>query len=227
MDEAIGCPLAETDDKFQEAHYFIEQMMDEYHNPMPFRFNLNAFLQSLRNVTFVLQKDLSHRDGFRNWYSKRQKTMKEDPLLRDFAAGRNIVVKQRSLETNSKAEIGLFRGRTLKLGLSMDVPTHASSKHLVENVAPLIGLIDPEHSAVDEQYGVCREWYAPELGEGNVITLCDLAWVKIGQVISEAHDFARWHSVPPFEHGHKVQDCDVLVETDLDPSLPQKWGWVD
>ena len=227
MDEAIECPLAETDDKFSEAHYFIERMMVEYHNPMAFRYNLNAFLQALRNVTFVLQKDLSHREGFKGWYSDRQETMSEDPLLRKFVVGRNVVVKQRSLEINSKAEIGLFRARTLKLGFSMNVPVHASSKHIVENITPISGLIDPEHFAIDEQYGVRREWYAPELGEGNVITLCDLAWVKIGQVLSGAHDFAGWHSVPPVEHGHEVENCDVLLEMDIDPSLPQKWGWVE
>ena len=201
--------------------------MVEYHEPMAFRYNLNAFLQALRSVTFVLQKDLSHRDGFQKWYPERQNTMQEDPLLRQFVVGRNIVVKERSLEINSRADIGLFSARTLKLGFPMDVPMHASSKHIVENIAPKCGFIGPEHFAIDEQYGVRREWYAPELGEGNVITLCDLAWVKIGQVLSEAHDFAGWHSVPPVEHGHKVENCNVLLETDIDPNLPQKWGWVE
>ena len=227
MDEAAECPLTETDDKFGEAHYFIEKMMHEYHEPMAFRYNLNAFLQALRNVTFVLQKDLSHRYGFQEWYMKRQYTMKKDQLLPKFAEGRNIVVKQWSLEMNSKAEIGLFRGRTLKLAFSMDVPVYQSSRHIVENIAPITRLIEPEHFAIGEQYGVRREWYAPELGEGNVITLCDVAWVKIGQVLSEAHEFAGWHSVPPVEHEHKVEDCDVLLEMDLDPGLPLKWGWVE
>ena len=165
MNESTECPLAETDDKFEEAHYFIERMMKEYHEPMAFRYSLNAFLQALRNVTFVLQKDLSHCDGFQDWYQEQRKTMREDPLLHKFVNGRNVVVKQRSLEINSKAEIGFFRWRTLKLGISTDVPTHVSSKYLVEKIAPLSELIDPEHSAIGEQYGVRREWYAPELGE--------------------------------------------------------------
>ena len=227
MDDATECPLAQTDDKFIEAHYFVSRMMDEYHDPMPFRYNLNAFLQALRNVTFVLQKEFSHRDSFREWYQERQKTMKDDPLLRKFVDGRNVVVKKRSLELNSKATTGVFRSRTLKLGLAGDVPTHLPSRHLIERMALKSGLIDPDHFAIDEQYGVRREWYAPELGDGNVISLCDLAWVKIGRVLSEAHDFAGWHSMPPVEHGHKVEDCAVLLEMDLDPSLPEKWGWAE
>ena len=226
MSEITECPLAETHDKFDEAHYFIERMMIEYHAPIPFRYNLNAFLQALRSVTFVLQKELSHRDGFREkWYPVRQQTMKEDPLLRNFVNGRNIVVKEGSLEMNSRANIGVFRGRNLKLAIGIDVPTHVPSQHLLQNFAPELGLIDTEHSAIGEQYGVRREWCAPELGDGNVITLCDLAWVKIGQILSDAHVFAGWHSVPPAEHGHKQEDCDVLLETDLDPTLLQKWGW--
>ena len=74
---------------------------------------------------------------------------------------------------------------------------------------------------------VQREWYALELGEDNVITLCDLAWVKIGRVLSEVHAFAGWHSLPPIEHGNKVENCDVFLEMDIDLSLPLEWGRVE
>ena len=227
MEETNECPLAETHDKFMEAHYFIEQMMNEYHNPVPFRFNLNAFLQALRSVTWFLQKEFSSRDGFKEeWYPLQQDKMRADSLLRAFVEGRNIVVKQRSLEINSKAEIGLFRSRTLKGGIATDVPADVTSKQLLENFAPKLGGVAPGHPFLGEQYGVRREWYAPELGEGNVINLCDLAWVKIGKILSEAHTFAGWHIQPPVEHGHRAEECEVLLETDLDPSLPEKWGWV-
>ena len=126
---------------------------------------------------------------------------------------------------NSSANIGVFRGRKLKRTIGTDVPPHMPSQHLLQNIAPELEWVDVEHSAIGEQYGVRREWCSPELGDGNVITLCDLAWVKIGQILSDAHRFAGWHSVPPVEHGHKVEDCATLLETDLDPDLFQKWGW--
>lgn len=226
-DQSKECPLAHSDDKFREAHYFIERMMIDYHEPDQFRFNLNAFLQALRSVTFVLQKDISHRDGFEEWYPERQERMRQDPLLRKFVDGRDIVVHEGNLAMNSKAEVGLFRGRKLKLAVEIAVPIHVPSKHLVENMAPISKFVDPDHSAIDEQYGVRREWVATELGDDNVVTLCDRAWVRIGEILSEAHEFAGWHSLPPIEHGHTVEDCDVLLETDIDPSLPYKWGWVE
>jgi hypothetical protein len=69
-------------------------MMVEYHDPAPFRYAMNAFLQALRSVTFRLQKSLAHENGFTEWYSERQESMRQDKLLRSFVEGRNIVVKQ-------------------------------------------------------------------------------------------------------------------------------------
>ena len=63
------------------------------------------------------------------------------------------------------------------------------------------------------------------MGEGDVLSLCDLAWVTIGRVLSEAHEFMGFHSQVPPEHGHDPDMCNVLLEMDVDPSLPEKWGW--
>ena len=227
-EELNECPLADTHDRFAEAHYFIERMLIEYHEPLFFRANLNAFLQALRNVTFVLQSEFSTRDGFKEeWYPARQEAMRSDPLLCNFVEGRNIVVKRGNLLIHSKAEVGLFRGRALKGGFATGVSADVPSEYLLKHVAPKLGGVAPGHPFIGEQYGVRREWYASELGEEKVITLCNLAWVKIGQVLSEAHTFAGWHNEPPAEHRHKdrVESCEVLLETDLDPSLIEKWGW--
>src|SRR4051794_9163668 len=91
------CPLCEPDDKLAEALFFLHQMALAYHDPDPFRWNLNAFLQSLRSVTFFLQKALAHTPGFGEWYGKRQDEMRGDVLLRAFVDGRTIVVHQRNL----------------------------------------------------------------------------------------------------------------------------------
>lgn len=218
--------LAETRDKYQEAHYFIERMMHEYHNPQPFRWSLNAFLQALRSVTFILQKDLSDYSGFKDWYvAEQQPSMKKEELLRRFLEGRNLVVKERNLEVNSTAQIGLYRYRKPKLWVAMNVSPHLPSAFILRETAPKLRLIDEEHAAIGEEYGVKRAWHAPELGDGNVVSLCDEAWVKIGSVVSAAHAFIglEWNSPPP--HGHDPGVVDLLTETDVDPTLVEKWGW--
>lgn len=48
------CPILATHDTFEQAHYHLHECIINYHNPTQFRFNLNAFIQSLRNITFAL-----------------------------------------------------------------------------------------------------------------------------------------------------------------------------
>jgi hypothetical protein len=36
------CPVPSAHDKVHEAHYFIHQLIDNYHDPHPFRYQLSA-----------------------------------------------------------------------------------------------------------------------------------------------------------------------------------------
>jgi hypothetical protein len=219
------CPLSDADDKFQEAHYFLEEMMNHYHEPAPFRWNLNAFLQALRSVTFFLQKSLAHREGFSDFWEAQQEAMRGDALLRRFVAGRNVVVKQRNLEINSKAVLGVYNHRRLRIGMSMHVPAYARSADIIERHASKLGLIDDSRVALWEEYGVERQWFAPELGEGEVLVLCDDAWVRISRVNDAAHQFAGWTCAKPSGHHHRPDKCNLLTETDIHPELADEWGW--
>lgn len=229
--EGFRCPIPATHDKYQEAHYFIARMLSEYHHPDEFRWNLNAFLQALRSVTFMVQSEMAHVEGFQGWYSGQQELMRADPLLRVFVEGRDIVVHKGMLNHRSTIEVGLFRGRsTFKLGFT-DIeasPDMSSQVALARAVEQLVGFIlDEEHSAIGEQIGVRRLWLVEELGDGEVIRLCDRAWSRIGNVVASAHAVLGARFEPPPEEGHDVEAVRVLLESDVDPSLPRKWGWVD
>jgi hypothetical protein len=220
-----ACPLAEADDKHEEAHYFIGRMMDEWHYPSEFRWNLNAFVQALRNVTFALQSTLADQPRFRSWYEGQQDAMRGDPLLRKFVEGRNIVVKKRNLLIKSTMHIGVFKHRRQKIGMNIDVPVDVPSVVILAEHVPKFGLISENHPFIGEEYGVLRNWIAEDLGEGSVLELCDEAWSKIGDVLSAAHTLVGWNSTPPPRHGHDISLCNLLTETDVDPSLPKKWDW--
>ena len=220
------CPLWEPDDKWGEAGYFLKRMMEDYHSPDQFRWNLNAFLQSLRNVTFILQNTLSDHHGFRGWYAGQQEEMRQDQLLRKFVEGRNVVVKQRNLYVKSSADVGMYRYRKLKLAvIAVQVPVHTSSQYVLTELAPKMNLLDEEHMAIGEEYGVRRTWLVEELGEGNVLDLCNQAWHRIGGVLDAAHQFLGMESPGQELPQFRSSECDLLTETDLDPTLPEKWGW--
>jgi hypothetical protein len=220
------CPLEEADDRFQEAHYFINQMMHEYHEPEPFRWNLNAFLQALRSVTFVLQKTLAHEPAFSEFWIAQQKLMREDELLRKFVDGRNVVVKERNLLLHSKVAFGVFNHRRLRVAFNFDIPARMSSREALHRLRSVPdGLIDDDRAALWEEYGIERHWYAPELGEEDVLTLCDRAWVRISAVMTATHRFMHWECAVPTGHHHTPDKCNLLTETDINPTLVEKWGW--
>jgi hypothetical protein len=103
---------------------------------------------------------------------------------------------------------------------------------MLQNAIPHIyGLfLDEEHSAIGEQAGIQRDWYINDLGEAQVGELCVNAWESLGRVVGEAHEFVSKESADYELPEHNPDpSLRVLTETelDLDPTLAEKWGWVD
>ena len=75
MPDQFTSPIPSTLDKFHEAFFFLNQTMRSYHAPTEFRFNLNAFIQALRNITFMLQSEENKPERFAEWYAAKQEEM--------------------------------------------------------------------------------------------------------------------------------------------------------
>ncbi|MCK9224930.1 MAG: hypothetical protein M0Q02_07580 [Candidatus Muirbacterium halophilum] len=219
-------PIPSTQDKFNEADYFLMKMMEHYQNPWEFQFNLNAFIQAFRNITFMLQAEPNKPKEFEEWYLKKQEDMKANKLLRNFVQARNIVVKRSSLSSKSKAQLGLFRDRSLKLSIGTEVHPFSDSKQLLQKTQEIMigSFLDEEHMAIGEQLGVERSWIVEEIGEDEVVSLCLEALNYMGNLISEAKEL--------FGLKEEFQNIklnlplvQVLLESDVDPTLIEKWDW--
>jgi len=69
-------------EKFREAIYFFNRMIETHTNVRVFPFHFSAFLSALRSVTFYLQAQYRGNAVFEAWYDKKQQEMRGDPLLR-------------------------------------------------------------------------------------------------------------------------------------------------
>src|SRR4051794_9422817 len=102
------CPIPSTHDKYNEAQYFFGGILKNYHHAYQFQFNLNAFIQAIRNITWMLQSEDGKPEGFDSWYAAKQADMRGNEVLKRFVNARNVVVKRSSLTAKSKARSGLF-----------------------------------------------------------------------------------------------------------------------
>lgn len=223
-----NCPIPSTHARCIEAQYFLEQSLLHYHSPQPFLHNLNAFIQALRNITFMLQSELNHQEKFGLWYDTKRAEMRSLPQLKRMVDARNIVVKQKSLAACSKVSCGLFRGRRMKLSMSTDIKPFTDTRTLLIATVRFVDdfFLAGKHEQVGEQAGVERAWIVSELGEQEVISTCLPALNYMLALVDEAHRFCG------AESGLRTLSYDlptffVLLESDVYPTLPEKWGWLD
>ena len=103
IEDDEGCPTPTAHKRLEEAHRLWHECLDAYQDPSGFRTYLNACIQALRNVTWVLQKEKRLIDGFGEWYPAWQTRMKHDEVMRWVVRSRNRLVKEGDLETESRA----------------------------------------------------------------------------------------------------------------------------
>lgn len=228
--DCAAVPLPATSDKLHESMYFYAKMLETYHEPEVFRFNLNAFIQSLRSVQDITAKEMSdvgvlHR---RKWLEKARERLESNVLLGKFHDLRNFIVHQGMLSAKSRAFVGAFKYRRQKLGFVMEVDPFSDSRKMLSHAVEVFGEdggmgIPKDHPFLGEEYGVQRTWVVGELGERDVLDYCresfDVTQCIVRQAVGLAGGFLWNHDLPD------GADVRLLTETDVDPSLVEKWGW--
>ena len=109
-----GCPIPATHRRIEDGHRHWHEACSNYWDPQAFRVGLNAAIQALRNVTWILQSELKHSPGFDEWYGSWQEKMKKDDRMRWLVDARNKVVKQGDLKTFSVARAMLMTVRQIR-----------------------------------------------------------------------------------------------------------------
>lgn len=175
-----NCPIPGTHERLREAHYFLHGVLDTYHEPDDMRCNLNAFVQAIRNITFILQAEAGDKPTLKSWYEGRRKQLADDPVLAFFKDARNYVVKQGNLNPASKVRV---RARVDSLEISgpeEDYPPNLASAQIMAFA---------RHKAPPEltDIGVQRLWRLAEYPEKELGRLCAGVWENLNALVAEAH----------------------------------------
>ncbi|MDO9048182.1 MAG: hypothetical protein Q7U66_10660 [Methylobacter sp.] len=224
-----NCPIPSAHEKYTEARYFLIQCLLNYHVPQPFLHNLNAFIQAFRNITFMLQSEDHQPSTFQTWYEVKREEMRKLPPLRRLVDARNIVVKQSSLTAKSTVKCGLFRGRRMKLSSECHIKPFTKTETILALTSKFVGdfFLGGKHDIVGEQAGVERVWIVEELGEGEVMAGCIEAMNYMINFVEEAHHLSGRTSGLDLFGIEDMREFSVFLETDADPTLFAKWGWLE
>ncbi|MBO9712476.1 hypothetical protein [Sphingomonas sp.] len=101
-----------VEERLFEADYFARRVRRT--RAYELQYNLNAFLSAARSVTFLLQKEMAHVPGFREWLAQKQDEMRADPVARFFLLLRNFSQKEGRVSTVGFGGTGMGRRWTYR-----------------------------------------------------------------------------------------------------------------
>jgi hypothetical protein len=179
------CPLAATHSRLSEAHRHFHEAEANYSDPEAFTAYLNSCIQSLRNVTFVLQKSKGLILGFEQWYQPWQNRMRDDPVLRWLVEARNQIVKCGDLETHSVANIAIVDDYSDSQVMQVPFPPTRSLEALSEDLIDRALL--PAELKRASILRIERRWVASDLPQFELLHVLAHGYTTLAYLIQDAH----------------------------------------
>ncbi len=185
-ERALDCPLPGTHARLIQAHALWHEALDAYEDPDGFATKLNALIQALRNITFVLQKELASNPAPHGWYASWQEQMRSDSLMRWLVSARNKIVKQGDLTTHSKARVRIVGGWVSGSALDIDVdpgaPTHEIARQL------MVGGALPPRVRREGTLMVERRWTVEDLPDRELLEVLAYCYAVLAKLVADGHE---------------------------------------
>jgi hypothetical protein len=183
--EAMACPVGKTHTRLDQAHTLWHEALDAYQEPDLFATKLNALLTALRSVTFVLQKELAHTDGFQEWWDAWRARMSAIPLMRWSLEARNKIEKQGDLDTASVAAVRITGDFTDGQEILVDVDPDATPSEIARRVRVDGALpLRVRHEGV---LVIERRWTLAELEGREILDALAECFGVLAQIVADAH----------------------------------------
>ncbi|GAB2905713.1 hypothetical protein GCM10027046_39430 [Uliginosibacterium flavum] len=113
--------------------------------------------------------------------------------------------------------------------MKMDIKPFTETERLLTTTSKFVCdfFLGGKHSIIGEQAGIERAWVVEELGEGEVMSNCIDALNYMIVLIEQAHQLFGTGSGLEIIRLKDMREFTVMLETDADPSLVKKWGWLE
>lgn len=175
-------------DRIDEAAWFIRLMEDNYHKADKFRWSLNSFLRTLKEIMQLVTMEVQGDKKLSRLVTDKKSELSKDPLIGFLYKQRDIVVHKSMLKPASSGSVGFTRGRGMKLGLGLPIDPLSDSeegiKRYIYHAAKdkdFLGILYTEEDGGGEYTCVHREWKLEQFPEDEITKLAATAWEKVAQ----------------------------------------------
>ncbi len=180
------CLLESVHNRLGEVHKFWHDMLSEYQNPENFRISLNAAIQSLRNITFLLQSNKSFISNFDQWYEQYRDLMKSDEILKWLHQARNVIVKQQDLELHSIAAARVRAWEDVSR-LEFQISPFITTEQIAKDLVRLHVVKAPKPIADYAILNVERKWIVNDLPSHELLDVIAHGYKFFQNLLSDAH----------------------------------------
>lgn len=185
----VHSSLASALDRWQESHWHLHQVENNYHGADAFRYSMNSFIRTLREIPIIVCMELQNKSGFPEWHRPLKMALeRDDQLIHQIIKHRDFIVHRAMLVPGSECHIATIRGRTVKMALPFKVDPFEDSREALERfisrtkeVPELLSLLAPDDVQL---IGVMREWRIKGI-ELEVVAAFRAAWMRMGKYLSD------------------------------------------
>lgn len=179
-----NCPLIAVDRRLEDVHKHWHDAEQAYFDPEGFRIAIQAAIQTLRTVSFILQSNKRIFVDFETWYATWQATMRADPLMRWMIDARNKIEKQGDLEMHSVVRAEIIASH-YDMGPCLDLKTSLFDKpeELIKRIPPSA----KAHVLKDGIFRIQRRWVENTLPDYELLDAVAIAYGKIADLVGDAH----------------------------------------
>jgi len=215
-----GCSMPGTHDRIEECRYFFGKMLETYHSPNEFRWNLHAFVQATKSFVDIGNSESQNAPAFVG-FRKAQEALKALPDWQKLSKLRDEIVHKEPLLASSSVMIGMYRGTRLKMTFRISIPTHLPSWLAIARSRNDATFLSPHREGSGEQIGLVREWRLPRF-DRELAEVCHDILDHCGKAMRAAPGHETLTGVCA---GLDVGPHRLLLEQQLFPEVSAACAW--
>jgi len=179
--------------RLEESAKFWYQSVAEYQELIEFLSSLNALIQSLRNITFIIQSHKRDIADFDEWYIEKQRAMRQDQFLVWLVQARNRVVKQGDLKVNSIATATIKNWLEFEL-FSLSVDPFTTNEDIIVSVISAIENEKFVRYFREPILQIERTWRVDQFPDRELLSVLSHCYNQLKSVVHDLLDHIGVHS---------------------------------